>query len=502
MAKLDTYINIDVNGTAAVTSLGKVENAVKGVDSEVDKTDQSLTDMGSGDQMSGLDVAFEGLKTKLGAMAGPAGAGALVAGLWSAGQQFADTAIEASTLATALDTSVEMASALNAAFGDVGIEMNDIADIALQITGAIQDDADLAAALGVKVGTVLEPVEALRVGIDRWDFLSATQRSKAFGEEGIRQISRMISEGETFEEIINGVNPVRIIDEREAEKAREFQRTVSDVKGIWEAMVITVGQEVVGAINDATTAAEFLGLEGGNTEDAFKSLSYPLQALLNPIGLAVDGIQALGGETDKITPAAQAVADHVTAAFEDVTDAVEDTTAAEEELGEVGENAGASIIAAMKKAGDQYDWLTGHLNDTSALANLKLQFIDTFDTAYEENKKTEEGLLRNEVKINDLTRALADYMIEVLGIPVNKTTELILEWAGKTPEEVQAELAKIERFIKVTVALGGVPLSQLPANGPGVVAPTNTITNNISLSRTMGAKELAATLDQWSIVNG
>ena len=215
MAKLDTFINIKVDGTAAVRDLGQVEKAAKGVDDELDN-------VGDQGRLGGLSAGLETAKGKLQAIAGPAVVGAVVAGVGAAIDKTIELGIAASTVSTALDVSVEEASRLNAAFGDVGIEGNDLVDIALQIQGALETNTALTERLGVDMADVATPVDAIRIGIDNWDFLSATERASLFGEEGVRQISRMVAEGQTFDQILAGVSDIRIISEQDAARAREM----------------------------------------------------------------------------------------------------------------------------------------------------------------------------------------------------------------------------------------------------------------------------------------
>ena len=160
MAKLDTFIKIAVDGKAAIAEFGQVENAVK----DVDKATEDLGDQGKR-SLGGLDDASGALAGKMAALAGPAAIGAVVAGMFDMANTAADVAIEAGTMASALNLSVEEASRMNAAFSDVGLEMNDTVDIALQIGQAVQDDAELATALGLEVGKAVTPVEALRAGM-------------------------------------------------------------------------------------------------------------------------------------------------------------------------------------------------------------------------------------------------------------------------------------------------------------------------------------------------
>ena len=103
--------------------------------------------------------------------------------------------------------------------GDVGIEANDLTDIALQVTGALEDNPALAKALGLEVGKAIDPVEALRVVFVTWGFIDATTRAQLFGEDGVRPLGRLAAEGKSLEEILAGIEPTRIVDDIAVDEA-------------------------------------------------------------------------------------------------------------------------------------------------------------------------------------------------------------------------------------------------------------------------------------------
>ena len=367
MAKLDTYINIDVNGNAAVAGLGKVERAARDVDTEIDDIG------GQGDEkMSLLASGTDALAGKMRDLAGPAAVGAVVTGMVAAVEKTIELGVQADTIATALDITTEEASRLAAAFGDVGIEANDIVDIGLQIQGGLEDNTDLTDRLGVVMDDLKSPVDAIRVGIDNWDLLTPTERATLFGEEGVRQISRMVAEGQTLDEILAGVSDIRVISEDDAERARKMAASMAELKGLVEGITLTVGGNLLEAFENVQAVADLLpgDLEAATiAAELFAAALSPPLTILGKIDDAVNLVaETFAGELD---PAAQTVANSVLRAFEETEQGADD-------LG----TAGAAAIREIETA---YDQLRGKLDDRNAWLNLQ----DTIDEVKRKHEAAE-----------------------------------------------------------------------------------------------------------------
>jgi hypothetical protein len=252
MAKSSRFILvIDADGKPARQEISKLTDSVKEADNETKA-------FGKGGQLDGLisdlgdvDVSAKGI---VGSLAGPGGAGAaalgLAGGLVVAAKAATDAAIEVDVLGTALNTDVETASRLATVFERVGIETNDIADIGLQISGALSDDVELAQKLGLTLGQAADPVTALKAGIDNWDFIDATTRASLFGEEGVRQISAIIAEGGNLTDLLNDVDDANVISEQDVLEARELNNEIKSLEEEFKGLALTVGQEVIPFVVD------------------------------------------------------------------------------------------------------------------------------------------------------------------------------------------------------------------------------------------------------------
>ena len=499
-----TYILIDANGKPAAGELQRLEDAAK----DVDKATDEAADPGKWDSMK---AGVAGVGDLLGKAAGPLGAGALVAGIGKAVTEVADLTIEAGTMATALDLTVEEASRLNAAFSDVGLEMNDTVDIALQIGQAVEDDALLAEALGIAVGEAVTPVQALEAGINNWDFLSASQRAKAFGEEGVRSISRLVSEGKTFQEILDEVADNRIFDDENLDQAQEFKEATRDIETAFQGIVIELSEGVIPALADAAgLAAEIVNLldkdlPGGgfsltdSTVDIFSKAAFHAQVLGDALlGIdfepAVDGAEDLEEQLGKDTRGAYTMAD-----------ALKDAGWKAEEAFDAAQSGAEDALTAWDKYSDTLDASTTY-------QKLKLKIRDLGSAQFEENKKSLDGWSKNQIAINETYDAVGEYLTEVLKIPDDKATAIVLGFAGKTPAQIEEEIDQATRdrqaILDFRVRVQQDPSGFNPFGGgfvDGRSAPSSTTNNttvNVTMPRTANPRELTATLDTWKRANG
>ena len=88
----------------------------------------------------------------------------------------------------------------------------------------------------------------------------------------------------------------------------------------------------------------------------------------------------------------------------------------------------------------------------------------------------------------------------MLEIPEDVATDIALSYTGKTPDEVEAELARLTR--QRTIRL----LFQVPETPRFIAAPgaTSTTNNNVTIntSRTLSGRELQQITADWTRVNG
>ena len=410
---------------------------------------------------------------------------AVGAALFAAADAAADTALEADVLATALETDVETAGRMAVAFGKVGIEANDITDIALQIGGALTTDEELAARLGLTIEEAQDPVEALSAGIDGWKFLTAQERAAAFGEEGVRQISAMIASGKNFEEILADVEGTQILNEADVESAREMKEALADLKGQFDGAVLTVGQEFIPVLIDATDQL-----------DALLSLDLQsfgagvLENMVDPFNLVSRAIEKAGGPTtwagllNKLgfIDELEISVGSVELALLDLKGEASLTGEEFTETGLKGVEAMTDVeIAAGRAKEAMNDWKNS-LNIDAAAAQLEAAFHG--------------AMLNNEEDAAAAERATINWLEQLGDVPEEVITDIRAEFDEGSLASIFATLDAIRREAGRPIPLGRyVPPSGFQPGAPDGVQRTTNV--NVTMAGTPSSRELASTLAYW-----
>jgi len=496
--KTTAYLVIDADGKPAMRSLADLNR-------EAEELDESLDDVNESGKLGGLSEGLEGVTDKLGLLAGPAGVGALGAAFVAIGNKAADVAIEAGTIATALDVSVTEASRLNAAFGDVGIESNDLVDIALQISGAIASDAETAKALGVAVGEAVEPIAAIKLGIDRWDFLTPTQRASAFGEEGVRQISRMVAEGKSLDEILEGVSDTRLVSDDDLAAALSYKNAMADVEGAVEGVVLALSDGVIPALTTsaqiAATIVETLSKDapGGGPGlfdgigEIFEKAGFHAKVLGDAIGVIdfgppVEGSGILAAKIDAIGEAGSRVFGEIQTDLDATEQATLDNVTA---------------IDRWKSAlgiADAYDRLQT-ANDAYATASA-----EAWEAGITNADDFEEKVDAAESAERDLIDAVIAYDTEIGGLPEEVVTDIradIDEGSVLSAAATIEELTKPRKFAIIPVVTqlpGGAIIDENGNVRPGTTNNTQNVTVNLGATASM--RDVDAAVRSWAAVNG
>ena len=501
MAKSSRFILvIDADGKPARQEISKLTDSVKKADDETKAFGKGGSFDGLLDDLGDVDLSVRGITS---ALAGKAGAGVAIAGLagglLAAAKSATEAAIEVDVLSTALDTDVETASRLATAFQRVGVETNDIADIGLQISGALSDDVEMAKRLGLSLRQANDPVTALRAGIDNWDFLTATERASVFGEEGVRQISAIIAQGGTLTELLNDVDPATVIDEQDVARARELDLEIRKMEEGLKGVALTVGQEVIPMLAEAATSLgevrEGPGDSGwtswaSSLGDLFTSTNVPLKAL-------VDEAKEL---RDKIVS---------------VTDEVGDLEN-EVWISSGGQKRSIDAVAAR--------W--------SAMALEAKTAIDGIDSELEQSRLGALADWKNSLNIETETAKLQALIRTAMSgskEDIYNAELATIDWLEKLGEvdeaavidirtafdegDVAAVYAEIDGIrqaasIPLTIPFQGLEFSNPGYNGPGNpafwAAPESSGSTNLTVNmpRSSSPRSVGATVDQWRRVNG
>lgn len=213
--KLSIDLRADDNASRVIKDVKDEARDLDKIDPEIDVTvddnaTKSLTD----------------IKSLAGGLAAGAGVGGLVALASSA----ADAALSAQTLAELTGTSLENASRLQTVFKNTAdVDANDLLDIILQMNDKLISNPELVEQIGVKfdaakpsADTFVEVIEALNASQ-----LSQNEKvvlmGELFGDEGVRQVGKVITIVGDLSDAIDDVPQAQLIDADDVARAREFK---------------------------------------------------------------------------------------------------------------------------------------------------------------------------------------------------------------------------------------------------------------------------------------
>lgn len=437
---------------------------------------------------SGMDDLAEsaaGLPGPLGQAAtllsGPAGIAAGAAtgavALFSLADSAADAALEAAALQAAVGGSVEESSQLLAATESVGLEYNDVLELIAESNKAIGANAEEARKLGVNLsGTPIErfqqlvdAVYAIQDPLER-----SAAASKFFGEEGSKQLPKLIGMYGDLSSAIDAVPDAAIMSEQDVRQAQEFKQTMAELKAEVGALATELGRLAIPALTGAVKAAN-------------------------------DGWDALAGG---VTHVREGLADLFTGEWDDFVNGREDVeamTAAAETLGTA--LSGGVTEGISTAAGQMRDYMTAAEEATAATEELRDSLFTTADAELEASRKWSDlhddlGAFREIAeptradveKLNDSVFEYADAQLEAAGLTRNSAEgsklykDALLVAAGVLGDDMNPEL---QTYIDKALAVPDTAVTDVSANTAAASADIDHLTRD----RTVNVNFAAAGLD-------
>lgn len=226
-------VNVDVKASGLDGVLGKLGE----LDGGVGKLGQSLSALSAGGGIA-------------------AGVAGIAAALALAANASADTAISAQSLATLTGDTVEDASRLQAVWKQSGADVQDLADVALQVQGALSQTPEIAAQLGIDLRDGATGGQRLAQVLEKVRNFTGSAAEKAqlmstvFGEEGARQAAALLSIVEDIPKALNDVDPKQVISEEDVEQARQFKVQLNQLIASFQGLATEAGQNVIPALAD------------------------------------------------------------------------------------------------------------------------------------------------------------------------------------------------------------------------------------------------------------
>ncbi len=450
---------IDVAVDKGVTSLKKFRSAI------------GEAETASGKMRAGFDVAKESIVANAANIAMAAG-GALIAFGVKSVQAFQDTALAAGKFSDATGLAVDEASRFIEVAGDIGIEAGTVEAALGKMNKTLGGSPELFAELGVEIaktgtgatdvnGTFLNVVDRLNAIEDPAE--RARVASQLLGK-GWQGMAELIGQGSAeLKASLAGVADAQVIDPDELKKAREFRDRMDDLNDRLQAVMMTVGEELVPALSDAAetigTVTDALQAASSAAEDLTgtdlagwaQKLTSPVDVATSAMDLFTDAIGSNVSATDGIGYAW----DYFTGNLEDGTTTIGYGTEAAAEMARIY---GERVTPAVDKATTHFEDLEGataRLNDTYAILKGTLDEGDALDKAAEATWNFRSETDRTEAEVRDYTRALADTVVALTEMPDEQKTNLLLKLEEGDLAAVEAALARYREGVNVPIRFKG-----------------------------------------------
>ena len=222
------------------------DGGAAGLDEILDKLDSLPGKFG---EMGGALSSALGPIAKGGGVA--AGVVGIAAGLLAAADHAADLAISARGDVEADRRHRRERLQGAAALADApAADLNDLNDILVQVTEALQDQPELAARLGVAVsdsGIKMSDFVSLLDSVDA-GLISVTDQSTLFGEEGIRQVAGLTARYDDLSKVVADMEPP--VTAEDAENALAMKKSIADLTVAFQELAVEIGQFAIPAVEE------------------------------------------------------------------------------------------------------------------------------------------------------------------------------------------------------------------------------------------------------------
>jgi len=420
---------------------------------------------------AGAGVAMDSIKANAGAMA--LGAGAAIAGFAvKAVGDFQKLALSVDEFRNTTGLTLDQSSQWVSYTGDLGIQAESMVKIFNRLGKAATDQLPAFKELGVEIqfgpdGAADLEKTFLRVNdaINSLDdpVAQAKYRADLFGR-GWMDAAELInmSSGE-ITTALQGVKDFEVIDEDEIKKAKDLRQAQDELGDAFARISVKLGQALIPAFTALLDAATpLLDLLGKIDAQAVKSAgsrgALPLLSdKLDELGLSSLTAGTIIGELNDL--------------LGDNEDAAEDNQLSVEELERAWRDGTRQMIIATEKTqelteavttvDDALAELSGNIDERRTMRKLQDGIEDARDAAIKAfTEATPEAIRNSEAAIDDLRLDVADYIMDIEGVPVEWQTKFIAALD-------QASVDEIERILSELARAREIPFMPRPAPGVG-----------------------------------
>jgi hypothetical protein len=436
-------------------------------------------------------VAFDSVKANAANFAMAAGAALVTFGVKSV-QAFQDTALAAGKFSDATGLAVDEASRMIEVAGDLAVDAGAVETALGKMNKTLGTSPQLFTDLGVEIaktdtgatdvnGTFLNVVDRLNAIKDPAE--RARVASQLLGK-GWQSMAELIGQGSAgLKESLASVSDAQVIDADELKKAREFRDRMDELNDKLQAVMMTVGEEIVPVLSDMADKAswvtdKFSAVSGAIEDVTGSGLLEWADRLANPFSAIGDAWDGLFGDddVDKVEAVSTAIeygtdaADEMARVYgQRVTPTVDDSTYAFDDAAE-----SANLLAikagiverAAESLGAEWDRLKGRIDDKAAWLNMQTTFDDIRDKGAAAMQAAADGA-------DNAEQAMRDYQLGLLGAAGDVVA--LGKELGLLPDEVSVlvdlaengQIDELERRLTILTRNREVNLDIIARGGAG-----------------------------------
>jgi len=446
---------------------------------------------GMGKFKAGSQVAFDSVKANAGALA--LGAGAAIAGFAAkAIGDFQDLALGVDDFRNKTDLTLQQASEWVSYTGDLGIEADAITKIFSRVAKAATDEIPAFEELGVAIALgedgstdIEETFFRVNDAINSLEdpVAQAAYRADLFGKGWMSAAEIIQMSSDDIKENLAGVKDFEVIDEKEIEKAKDLRRAQDELGDAFAEVSVKVGTALIPALTAAVDLlTPLINLLGDMNIEVAKSaasdgaiVNYakvwdnlnegPFKFLTGGFGLTLIADQ-VNDVDDALDEQADTINQESLDAWKEYYGSLVDANTASDDLHD-----------SLMTVDEALDELTGNIDERRTMRKLQDGIEDARDAAIKAfTEATPEAIRNSEAAIDDLRLDVADYIMDIEGVPVEWQTKFIAALDQASVDDIERILAGLARAREIPfmprlppgvggiseIGSGGRPIGEAP----------------------------------------
>jgi len=443
---------------------------------------------GMGKFKAGSQVAFDSVKANAGALA--LGAGAAIAGFAAkAIGDFQDLALGVDDFRNKTDLTLQQASEWVSYTGDLGIEADAITKIFSRVAKAATDEIPAFEELGVAIALgedgstdIEETFFRVNDAINSLEdpVAQAAYRADLFGKGWMSAAEIIQMSSDDIKENLAGVKDFEVIDEEEIEKAKDLRRAQDELGDAFAEVSIKLGTALIPALTVAVDLlTPLVNLLGDINIEAAKSASSKgalvlLSEKIDDMGLGFLTAGTIIGEvTDRLNENDDALNDQADTITQESLDAWQEYYGSLVDANTASDDLHDSLMTVD----EALDELAGNIDERRTMRKLQDGIEDARDAAIKAfTEATPAAIRASEAAIDDLRLDVADYIMDIEGVPKDWQTKFIAALDQANIDEIERILAELARAREIPfmprlppgvggigeIGSGGRPIGEAP----------------------------------------